>query len=222
MIPLKEPSILDISESALVARLLCPDWHHQIVDVAGMPSDPVHFEGVSLSGVPHKEDRGDIDILLYNPEEPQHSVAIEVKRMKFSSEAIDSLRPNKIHELKKGAEQANRLARVGLSQAYFYAFIMVDSRTRNADQNAWAGTSMEAKELIRKVTDEALYALDSRVGMYCCEFTQPQDHAPLGTGSFHGDLRRLARVAQQRPELTRWVAQAPEREQKLLASLRHN
>src|SRR5271165_3184870 len=75
------------------------------------------------------------------------------------------------------------------------------------------------KELIRKVTDDAFYALDNRVGMYCCEFTQPQDYAPLGAGSFHGNLRRLAQVTEQRAELTEWVAQTAARERKAPASL---
>ncbi len=110
---------------------------------------------MSLRGVPHEEDKGDVDILLYNRDRPQHSVAIEVKRVKFSSEAIVTLRPNKVHELAKGVEQANRLARIGFSQVYFYPFIVVDSRVRNGGHNTWAGTSMEAKELIRKVTNDA-------------------------------------------------------------------
>jgi len=183
---LREKSILDFSEGDLVARLLSPDWHYRIVNIAGMPLNPVHFEEVSLSGVPHKEDRGDVDILLYNPARPQHSVAIEVKRVKFGSEGIATLRPNKVHELAKGVEQANRLARIGFSQVYFYAFVMVDSRAQKAGQNTYAGTSMEAKELIRRFTDEAFYKLDKRVGMYCCEFTQSQDFAPLGAGDSTG------------------------------------
>jgi hypothetical protein len=219
---LREKSILDFSEGELVARLLSPDWHSRIVDIAGMPLHPVHFQEVSLSGVPHEEDRGDVDILLYNSERPWHSVAIEVKRVKFSSEAIATLRPNKVHELAKGVEQANRLARIGFSQVYFYAFVMVDSRAQNAGQNTYAGTSMEAKELIRRVTDEAYYELDRRVGMYCCEFTQPQDFAPLGAGGFHGNLRRLAQAVEQRAELTEWVAKTPQREQKPPASLARN
>lgn len=214
---LKEESILDYTESELITRLLYPDWRYRIVNIAGMPSDAVHFEGVLLSGVPHEEDKGDVDILLYNPDSPQHSVAVEVKRVKFSSEAIATLRPNKIQELAKGVEQANRLARMGFSQVYFYPFIMVDSRAQNAGQNTYAGTSMAAKELIQKITDDAFYALDGRVGMYCCEFTQPQDYAPLGAGSFHGNLRRLAQATEQRAELTDWVAKTPERKRKPLA-----
>ena len=66
---------------------------------------------------------------------------------------------------------------------------------------------MEVREVIERELAMRQTQLDPRVGLYACQFTQPVDAAPLGTGAFHGYLRRIATAAAQSVEVTSWIAE---------------
>src|ERR1700685_1899882 len=203
----KHDSIATIDESKLVELLLTdPRWRSRIVNLAGMPDDCKSFARVSLDGVPPNGAEGDIDILLCPLLRPDLAVAIQVKRIKVSANALSTGQPNKLSGLKKRVEQSNLLADLGFHQVYFYVFVVVDSRELNAGKFAFAGSTNEIKSLLDREIRMAATVLRSTAGLYSCEFTQTMDDVPLSTGTFGGHLVRLAQQRAQSDELTAWVS----------------
>jgi len=111
-----QPSISDIEEGSLVEQLLAdPSLRSNLLAIQGIPPDPLYFQKVDLDGAPGGV-LTDVDILLCAPGQPESAIAIEVKRVKVGANALRSRQPNKLHELKKGVQQANLLAKIGFSQ----------------------------------------------------------------------------------------------------------
>jgi hypothetical protein len=203
-------SIADITEADFIRRLLQDDsWRSRVFNIYGMPADPSAFASVDLKDAPGHF-FGDVDVLLCSQMEPELATAISVKRIKFGTNAIRNGQPNKLQELKKATEQANRLADVGFHLVYSFVFVAVDTREQNAGTSSYAGLSVEMTELVRSVVTPQ--GLQTRIGLYVTEYVQPVDDEPLTTGSFHGHLVRNAKPVSQKQELTEWVAKVMLRE----------
>jgi hypothetical protein len=204
---MEHESITDLHERELVRRLLLsPISRGTIIDgIYGMPRDPVDLQQVGLGDAPG-DFRGDVDILLCSQGKPEEAVAIEVKRIKCGADAVASGKPNKLGELENGASQANRLAKVGFWKVFYYPIIVVDTRERDVRTDDWDGLPRGMQDLIRKSIASIGSQLQSRIGLFRTEYTQPWDHAPLGEGMFVGELIRNARPVTQPKDLTAWVA----------------
>jgi hypothetical protein len=202
---MNERSIAEIDEANLV-EILCRARRERIIQLKGIPENVGVFRCVQLAGVPGDITEGDVDILLCSPKSPELATAIEVKRVKVGSKAIRTEKPNKLRDLKKGVEQANKLAKVGFWQVYLYVFILVDSREQNLGKLSYAGAPSEIKSAIDRAIEEEARNLSDRVGLYKCEFTQPMDYPPLGLGAFGCYLLKHAERTDQTAELTEWVA----------------
>ena len=176
-----------------------------------MPADPSAFASVDLRGTPGNF-RGDVDVLLCPRSQPELATAISVKRIKFGASAVRSGQPNKLGELKKAAEQANRLADVGFHLVYSFVFVAIDTREQNVgeEQITFAGLPVELKQFVHNAV--TVQGLNPRIGLYRTEYVQPIDDEPLSTGSFYGFLVRNAQPVQQANSLTEWVSQVMLRE----------
>jgi len=147
---------------------------------------------------------GDIDILLVPPDRAELSIAIEVKRVKVAATAFAGGRPNKLKEIAKAYQQANRLAEAGFSQVYCFLLVVVDSRSNNEGRFSYEGLTTSLKQLID--TAISIEGLNDRVGLVHFEFVQPIDDEPLGSGTYGGDMKRLAIPVDQPEEVTAWIA----------------
>ena len=179
-----------------------------------MPAEPSAFASVDLKGAPGNF-VGDVDVLLCPRSRPELATAISVKRLKFGASAVRNGQPNKLKELKKATEQANRLADVGFHLVYSFVFVAIDTREQNREQNvgekiSFAGLPVELKQFVYSAV--TVQGLNPRIGLYRTEYVQPMDDEPLCTGSFHGDLKRNAQPVQQGDNLTEWVSQVMLRE----------
>ena len=198
------PSLAEIPEPDLVRCLLAdPYWRSFISGLYGMPASPLLLREVSLAGAPGNV-AGEVDILLCSADRPDFATAIEVKRVKLGAEAIRSGRPNKLQEVKKGIQQANKLAAVGFAQVYLYVLVVADTREQNFGKKSYEGPSIK----LRSIVDGAIsvLGLEPRVGLCKWDFVQPMDYEPLGLGTSGGHLIRLAQAVKQTPELTQWIA----------------
>jgi hypothetical protein len=102
-------SIAEITEADFIKRLLADFlWRSRVFNISGMPTEPSAFASVDLKGTPGNF-LGDVDVLLCPGSQPELATAISVKRIKFGANAIRNGQPNKLRELKKATEQANRL-----------------------------------------------------------------------------------------------------------------
>lgn len=203
-------SIADITEADFITRLLQDaSWRSRVFNISGMPADPGAFTSVNLNGVPGNF-LGDVDVLLCPPGHPELGTAISIKRIKFGVNAIRNGQPNKLNELKKATEQANRLADVGFHLVYSFVFVAIDTREQNAGTLSYAGLPVELRHLVGHVV--TAQGLQPRIGLYRTEYVQPMDDEPFSTGSFHGHLVRNAEPVLQTDELTQWVSQVVLRE----------
>lgn len=187
-----------------------------IVGINGIPDDVAIKTEIPLDGAPGTADReqGDIDILVCPRNRFESSVAIQVKRIKVAAKALVSGQPNKLPGLVEGVEQANSLARIGFSQIYLHVFVAVDSREQNLGTNAatWEGCSPLMRHQIDTAITRASTRLDARIGLHQWTAIQTSDFAPLVAGSRIAHLWRLARVADQSCDLTKWIAKVFEAE----------
>jgi hypothetical protein len=104
---LTHSSIADIPEDELVQRLLSPHWR-DMFELSGIPRGMLHKMRVPLKTAPG-DFEGDVDVLLCSPDRPHEAVAFEVKRIKFGRSALrPGSKPNKLGELDKAIQQANR------------------------------------------------------------------------------------------------------------------
>lgn len=176
-----------------------------------MPANPSAFASVDLKGAPG-DFKGDVDVLLCPRSKPELATAISVKRIKFGASAIRNGQPNKLRELKKATEQANRLADVGFHLVYSFVFVAIDTREQNVGEEkiTFAGLPIELKQFVDSVV--TVQGLNPRVGLYRTEYVQPMDDEPLSTGTFYGFLARNAQPVQQADNLTEWVSQVILRE----------
>jgi hypothetical protein len=197
------PSIADIHEHELVDELLSSySYRSSFIGIHGMPSTPVALTRVLLKDAPG-DYRGDIDILLFAKDEPARAVAIEVKRIKVGASAFWTDRPNKMHEINVGVEQANLLAKVGFAQVYLYLIVVVDSREHNEGRITYNGLTAGLRQKIDAEVSTRM--LDPRVGLIVLHYVQSMDHPPLTMGSSAGTIKRLATETLQPPALSRWI-----------------
>lgn len=176
-----------------------------------MPAEPSAFASVDLKGAPGSF-FGDVDVLLCPKSQPELATAISVKRIKFGANAIRNGQPNKLQELKKATEQANRLADVGFHLVYSFVFVAIDTREQNIGERiSFAGLRAELEQSVHSVV--TVLGLNPRIGLYRTEYVQTMDDEPLSTGTFSGHLLRNAEPVRQTDSLTEWVSQVMLREE---------
>lgn len=201
---LTHDSIADVPEEQLVERLFSdPTWGSDFFELAGMRRGMANRQCVPLDTAPGNF-KGDIDVLLCDPDHPEQAVAYQIKRIKFGISHVRNGIPSKLNEYKKVAQQANLLAQMGFWQVYAYVVVVVDAREQNFGKVTYAGLPTKLKSVIHSAV--SLSALDQRVGLGILDFTQPMDYKPFTVGTQGLDLRRLSTPATQSRDLTRWVA----------------
>lgn len=202
-------SIADIPEDQLVARLLSdPTWPSDFFELVGMPRGMSKRQSVLLHTAPGNY-RGDIDVLLCDPDRAEHAVAYQIKRVKFGIDQIRAGKPNKLSEFRKLVQQANLLVEMGFWQVYAYVVIVVDTREQNSGRLTYQGLSPKLRSLVDQ--EISLELLHPRIGLGILDFTQPMDCKPFAVGTQGLHLRRLASSAPQNPALTQWITTLFER-----------
>jgi len=206
-------SIADIAEEQLVEQLLSePLWGYEFFHLAGMPEIRMkNRQRVPLNTALGGIFKGDVDVLLCDPDRPDQAVAYQVKRIKCGISQLRRGAPSKLREYNKLAQQANLLAQMGFWQVYAYAVVVVDTREQNSGKLTYACLSSKLKGLVDSAISPDV--LNERVGLALLDFTQPMDHKPFTVGTHGFTLRRLSIPAPQNQDLTKWVAEVFSRPQ---------
>ncbi len=200
-----EPSLADIWEAEFVDRILGDHTWRQVIGVPpGTPDDALSTVRRDLPCDDKGRRRGDVDILLMPPAQPELATAIEVKRVKVGQQAFKTGMPNRLANLREGLDQANRLAALGFHRVFFYILIAIDSRDNNQGKWVYAGITPELLGTIRSAYD--IRSLDPRVGVVEAEFAQPVDREPFLSGTVGWNFVRHAISADQNPSITQWVS----------------
>jgi hypothetical protein len=202
--PLLHSSIADIPEKELVERVLRDSHHrHTLFNIKGLDAEGGRISTEIDLRRFRRDLRGDIDILVVQPNAPESATAIEVKRFKLGMRGVRSGQPNGLGEFAKGVRQANRLARLGFSQVYLWVFVVIDTREQNAGRFTYAGPSSLLRSRIQNALSTA--CLDSCIGLMHFEWVQPMDKPPLALGTHGANLERLAHAVPQAADVTAWM-----------------
>lgn len=192
----------DISEDNLVRWLFtdCPAaWlvREQLgigptAELAFRVTEPIIRNGQSLPG--------DIDVMVWHESKPEHTTAIECKRIKVKPAAFATLRPNKLRELRKGVEQANALCQLGFHRCYLLVIVVVDGRERTDFNFAFRGLSADLVRTIEAFPERA--KLLQPVGLVFAEVTQPIDKQIQDAAGVGVRIMKAAAAQPQPKELT--------------------
>jgi len=196
-------SVADATELELVRHLI-QDWHwgSPVINMFGAPKDTRYIPEVQLSEF-GKE--GDIDLLCASRSHPQSAVAVQFKIAKIRGRTYQSLKPNKLDELRKLFKQTNILVELGFSRVFACLVILIDSRATPEGQNIVGGLTEELRSALdARISLEGLH-LDA--GYLQTHLVQVPDSAPLTTGEISSHMMRMATSIHQPASLTDWVRQ---------------
>ncbi len=102
--------VTDLDEASAVRWLMQHEpARHLVFRELGLPFDALHRQAVVQPF--YAPGRGDIDLLICPPCCPACAVAVECKRVKIESLSAEHDRVNKLGGVRRGVQQANRLAR---------------------------------------------------------------------------------------------------------------
>jgi hypothetical protein len=178
-----------------------------VLDCRGFPEQPIWRTAVPMHGLPGR--RGDVDILVWNPEKPEEALAFEVKRVKATLEGDDADQISKLGEFTKGVLQANRLADIGFSLVYLLVFVLVDSRPQNAaviEAGQYVYDGMNAELHSKLYSSLSTQCLNPRAGLMVIDYTQSMDDVPIfGVGSSSVHLAQIGTSVAQPADVTDWV-----------------
>ncbi len=197
---MKSPSVGDVSESALVKEIL----HHSTLRSMAFRAVGASLDTRFWLEVPYHDlgidGDGDVDALFVRPEQPQHSTAVEFKRVKVTSDTFSTRAPNKLTGLSKGVRQANRLAEAGFRRAMLGILVVTDGRERTDFNFVFRGADIELLKIIdAALPDENLHA---DVGVFRLEIVQPLDRPFTLSGGITGKLVRSGALREQPEQLT--------------------
>jgi hypothetical protein len=205
-------SLADVPEGELVETLLSsPYWRWNLFHWEGIPKRPIDRQRVLLDTAPGGNFRGDADILLCAPGQPERTVAYQVKKVKVGMSQFRFSAPSKLQELKEAVRQANLLADMGFWKVFLYVITVVDSREQNLDrisrgEMVYAGLSNDLKYKINQAVSNSVTGLNPRVGLAEIDLTQASDNSPFTIDSSGATLHRRATEIPQSEELTSWIS----------------
>ena len=198
-------SIVDVPEHELVELLLEEKpLRSMILSAAG-----AHYASRCQFRVPVEQlaptsgEKGDVDLLIYSDEAPEHAAAFEFKRVKIAQHTFQTESPNKLAQISKAVHQANMLERIGFSIVILGILLVTDGRGRVEFNFAFRGAS---HDLLRKV-DAAidLSQLHPDVGVHRFEVVQPIDREFTMSGGISVKSFQIPRIRTQSTELTRRI-----------------
>lgn len=127
---------------------------------------------------------GDVDLLIYNPEYPDSSIAIEVKIFKKKQENFCNDFVSNINRIRKGLCQAEGLQKMGFSSVFFMPIIVANTSilehrnlaSRTVDESNWG-----------KIVNEFLACKKEReIGLMALEICQNTAKPFIESGSVSG------------------------------------
>lgn len=173
----------------------------------GIPKKPAYRERVPLNSAPGgPQFRGDIDVILCDPDHFEETVVYQVKRIKVGLSQVRSKAPAKLQDLKEAVRQANLLAEIGFWKVFLYILSEIDAR----ELNLLSDDRLHFNQIKAKI-DTAIGLcmgnLNSRIGVTSFEFVQTTDSPPHTMDQSGGYLRRQAPPTAQSHELTNWIGE---------------
>lgn len=167
-------SVRDVNEAPIVRWLFSQDALRSLIvgELTDHDSCAVHGLNVRDPVIRKRHNKpGDVDILLCSPENPEHTIAIETKRVKVLLTGDGSQKVNKLRDLAEGIIQANGLQSLGFWKSYLMAIVLIDARERRSANTLLKYQIQEETRPIYEIPLESTLHRD--VGVAVVEIVQP-------------------------------------------------
>jgi hypothetical protein len=159
-------NVTEVPEDELVRWLFheCP-VREQIFEALELSRPSCVHRKVSQNDLSLDYGPGDVDLLLVPWNNAAEATAIECKRVKYQAKAVSTgiKSPNKLRDLRHGAQQANLLVLAGFHRVFLLVLIEVDARTHPAANVLMRGLSGGQAEFVHLT----LSSLDMSTTLTC-------------------------------------------------------
>lgn len=146
---------------------------------------------------------GDVDVLIFQQDQPHKAVALECKRVKVRAGVGAEDRVNKLQDIADGVQQVNALREMGFHRTYFALLIVVDGRHRIKYNTLCRGPSTQT---MRQIYDFPLRGdLHPKVGVAFIQIIQPTGKSINEMASIGICVDRNAVPQEQSTDLTRRI-----------------
>lgn len=201
---MESQSIIDIPESGLV-KLLYDDPMFRRKLLPFDCGEHWRWLEVPLSRVTscHPPLKGDVDLLVIPTVTIPDGIAIQLKRIKVGSATFSTGLANKVHEIRKLAQQTNRLVEIGFHWVRASILLVVDSR-ESGSPDPWLEQAPLAVEsdVNLKIASSGFH---SAVCVEVLQICQPFDADFRLRGSTSRRLIQPGRSQPQREEISRSI-----------------
>ena len=176
---LSEKTATEKQEAELAAWLLNRDIVKQwITTSSSLPSNSLHFTGVTSPVLTGDAEVGDVDALLFSTSNISEAVAIECKRIKaVVTNGVAAI--NGIDNIGKGIRQANALHKLGFFRSWLAIIVIVDGRGEVENNFMFRGLPpKDLSNLFKRTFEYALCGklkLHDAVGIVFFEVVQAKD-----------------------------------------------
>jgi hypothetical protein len=119
----------------------------------------------------HNSLPGDVDVLLFNDNQINESIAIEVKKVKYFFNQKGNEKVNKIYDIRDGIGQTKGLLEIGFHQVYLVIIIVSDGRNIKWNNYIFRGISGEQFQQVYDFPDRE--NLNENIGLIFIEIVQP-------------------------------------------------
>lgn len=116
---------------------------------------------------------GEIDLIVIPTQSAPLAIAIEFKRVKVTASTFRTGQANKLQEIPKLANQANRLVELGFHRVCASIFVLVDARGTEGDYRWFLESPEEVRSGIRDLVAESGFSRAVNVDLL--EIRQPFD-----------------------------------------------
>jgi hypothetical protein len=204
---MQAPSATNIDEGQLSRWLFgeSPALRHLASELSIGWGSRVAFEVPTIKLVPGARGPGNIDVLVFNSQAPEQTLAIELKRVKVTPNSFATELPGKLAGLEHGVEQANLLGKLGFHRVYLLIAIVTDGRWRSEYNFFGRGPTPELLQAIARFPGRD--QLSPAVGLAFVEVTQPTDKEVTWAGSTGAWVEQRAQEIDQPVTLTAAVAE---------------
>lgn len=191
-------SILDLEESKVAAFIVENFGYDLLKELEINANVKLIYEAQGII------EKGDLDLLIINPDAVQETILIECKRIKVKINPDQSEKVNKIEDLKILVGQVNNRIKRGFHKVYLTVLIVCDGRNKIANNILFNHASKKKLESI--YTHPYLEKLNPKAGIFFLEpsqLTAKDYNQEAGCGIY---VMRKPTAQTQPPELTKKIS----------------
>ena len=159
-------SIREFTESEIIDFIYKQKFYYQLYKEMGL-SDPQRITILRGQKEPfilkQNSKPGDLDLILFDPQKAENAIAMEVKCVKFKTEANQSVTTNKEKLISEGITQVNKYLKLGFHKTYLLVILLDESWEQAKPNYIFKESGLENAPKL--VNPKILKNLDRNIGL---------------------------------------------------------